>query len=223
MGYNNDGLEVYETCEAIKKLSFTERKDQFLNFLLNEYKGRTAKFWKNGEALYATFEPEKKDIGKNAYYIKGSNHNGWKAKVSVGADGDIFELVENSMLSSGKDETGKNKGVHIESKTWDYYTKSVQIDGKVYDAIINVRNTDTDSFVYYIELRQNKKLRASPPGRIAKNNPYSSGAQHSQLQYTQSEEKINVNCKVHRILTILPPQKQSIAWIKPQTKPILKL
>ena len=92
-GMNEDGIEVYETSEEVKKLPYKERQLRFLEIMKNEYRGRTAKFVRNGHAYYAAFD--EKDVNKNIYGDKRSDPKGWKAKINVGAEGNIFELVEN--------------------------------------------------------------------------------------------------------------------------------
>ena len=160
-GKNQDGIEVYETSEEVKKLSYKERQKQFLDIMSNEYRGRTAKFIRNGHAYYATFD--EKDINKNIYGDKESNEMGWKAKINVGADGNIFELVENAQYDRSKPERGKTTPAHRGVGYWDYFIKNVQIDGRVFDLLANVRKKANGAFVYSIQLNENKKIKASPP------------------------------------------------------------
>lgn len=53
VGKNKDGIEVYETGENIKKMSYRERMEAFLNIMRNEYAGRTAKFNDGNNTYYA--------------------------------------------------------------------------------------------------------------------------------------------------------------------------
>ena len=160
-GTNQDGIEVYETSDEIKKLPYKERQNRFLEIMTNEYRGRTAKFIRNGYAYYATFEES--DISKNIYGDNRSDKKGWKAKINVGADGNIFELVENSQYDGSKTEKGKKITAHRGVGHWDYFIKNVQIDGAVFDLLANVRKKADGAFVYSIQLNENKKIKASPP------------------------------------------------------------
>lgn len=160
-GVNKDGIEVYETSDEVKKLSYKERQQRFLDIMKNEYRGRTAKFIRNGHSYYATFE--EKDINKNIYGDKLSDIKGWKAKINTGADGDIFELVENARYNGSLPEKGKKIAAHQGVRYWDYFIKTVQIDDAVFDLVANVRKKADGAFVYSIQLRQNKKIKASPP------------------------------------------------------------
>ena len=159
-GTNKDGIEVYETSEDIKKLSYKERMDAFKTIMEKEYNGRTAKFTRNGHTYYAFFDSE--DVDKNIYGDKLSSKKGWKAKVNVGADGNIFELVENATYNGSKAETGKKIATHRGVGYWDYFIKTVQVDDIVFDLVANVRRKPDDSFVYSIQLNENKKIEASP-------------------------------------------------------------
>ena len=159
-GTNKDGIEVYETSEEIKNLPIKERQKVFLDIMKNEYRGRTAKFIRNGHAYYASFDY--RDINKNIYGDKLSDKKGWKAKINVGAEGEIFELVENAKYSGSKPESGKNISAHSGVEYWDYFIKNVQIDGTVFDLIANVRKKSDGQFVYSIQLNKNKKIEASP-------------------------------------------------------------
>lgn len=160
-GTNKHGIEVYETSDEVKALSWDERKKRFLDLMINEYKGRTAKFVRNGHAYYATFE--KKDVDKNIYGDKRSDAKGQKAKIKAGADGDVFTLVENARYDGSKPESGKNIAAHRGVKRWDYFVKKVQIDGTVFDLNINVRKKANDQYVYSLQLNEDKKTEAAPP------------------------------------------------------------
>ncbi len=160
-GTNKDGIEVYETSEEIKKLSYKERQKVFLGIMKNDYRGRTAKFVRNGHAYYALFEET--DVRKNVYGDKNSDEKGIKAKINVGADGDIFELVENAKYDGSKPESGKTIISHKNVEYWDYFVKNVQIDNRVFDLVANIRKKPDNSFVYDIQLKESKRIKASPP------------------------------------------------------------
>ena len=159
-GTNKDGIEVYETSDKVKNLPYKERMDSFRAIMEEQYKGRTAKFVRNGHAYYALFDSE--DVGKNIYGDKKSDTKGWKAKINVGADGNIFELVENAKYDGSKPESGKKIASHRDVGYWDYFIKTVQIDDTVFDLVANVRKKPNNSFVYSIQLNVNKKIEASP-------------------------------------------------------------
>lgn len=160
-GENKDGIEVYETSEEIKRLPYKERQQRFLEIMANEFRGRTAKFIRNGHAYYATFD--EKDVNKNIYGDKLSDSKGWKAKINVGADGNIFELVENAQYNGSLSEKGKKIAAHRGVGYWDYFIKNVQIDDTVYDLVANVRKKTDGAYIYSIQLNQNKTIEASPP------------------------------------------------------------
>lgn len=160
-GVNKDGIEVYETREDVKNLTRKERQQRFLNIMANEYRGRTAKFIRNGHAYYATFDDN--DVNKNIYGDKRSDKKGYRAKINVGADGDIFELVEQAEYDGSKPEKGKKITSHNGVGYWDYFIKTVQVDNVVFNLIANVRKKTDGAFVYSIQLNENKKIKASPP------------------------------------------------------------
>lgn len=159
-GKNKDGIEVYETSSEVMNLSIAERNKHFLQLMKEKYRGRTAKFVRNGHAYYATFELE--DVNKNIYGDARSDKKGKKAKVRTGADGNIFELVENSHYNGSKPEHGKKSKPHKGIEYWDYFIKTVQIDNSIYDLVANVRKNKSNQYVYGIQLRENKKIKASP-------------------------------------------------------------
>lgn len=158
-GINKDGIEVYETSEEVKALTRKERQKKFLEIMQNEYRGRTAKFVRNGHTYYAKFDSE--DVNKNIYGDKRSSNSGYNAKIKVGADGNIFELVENAKYNGSEKEIGKSAKAHKQIQYWDYYIKTVQIDNQVYDLVANVRRKSTGDFVYSIQLRANNAIEAS--------------------------------------------------------------
>lgn len=161
VGKNKDGIEVYETGEDIKKLSYKERMEAFMDIMRNEYAGRTAKFSDGNNTYYAKFDEA--DLRKNVYGDKKSSQKGWKAKINTGADGSIFELVENATYNGGKPEQGKKAQAHQNLTGWEYFVKTVQIDGQVYDLLANVRKKPDGEFVYSIQLNENKNKASAPP------------------------------------------------------------
>ena len=161
VGKNKDGIEVYETGEDIKKMSYKERMETFLDIMRNEYAGRTAKFSDGNTVYYAKFDEA--DLRKNVYGDKKSSQKGWKAKINTGADGSIFELVENATYNGGKTEQGKKAQAHQNLTGWEYFVKTVQIDGQVYDLLANVRKKPDGEFVYSIQLNENKNKASAPP------------------------------------------------------------
>mgnify|MGYP000998430078 CR=1 FL=1 len=160
-GKNKDGIEVYETGEDIKKMSYKERMESFMDIMRNEYSGRTAKFSDGNNTYYAKFDEA--DLRKNVYGDKKSSQKGWKAKINTGADGSIFELVENATYNGDKAEQGKKTQAHQNLTGWEYFVKTVQIDGQVYDLLANVRKKPDGEFVYSIQLNENKNKASAPP------------------------------------------------------------
>lgn len=158
-GVSEDGIEIYETSEETKKLPYSERVKRYAEIMRNEYRGRTAKFTRNGHAYYALFSST--DVRKDAYGDKHSDRRGQRAKISVGADGNIFELVENASYIGSRAEEGKNTYAHKNVKYWDYFVKQVQIDGRKYDVLANVRKRGDNSYVYSIQVNESKKTPAT--------------------------------------------------------------
>lgn len=158
-GVNDDGIEVYETSAETKKLPYSERVKRYAEIMRNEYRGRTAKFMRNGHAYYALFSAA--DVRKDAYGDKRSDRRGQRAKIGIGADGNIFELVENAMYIGSRAEEGKNAYAHKNVKYWDYFVKQVQIDGRRYDVLANVRKRSDNSYVYSIQVNESKKAPAA--------------------------------------------------------------
>lgn len=158
-GVNDDGIEVYETSAETKKLPYSERVKRYAEIMRNEYHGRTAKFMRNGHAYYALFSAA--DVRKDAYGDKRSDRRGQRAKIGIGADGNIFELVENATYIGSRAEEGKNAYAHKNVKYWDYFVKQVQIDGRRYDVLANVRKRSDNSYVYSIQVNESKKAPAA--------------------------------------------------------------
>lgn len=161
VGTRSDGIEVYETSPEVKNLPTKEKIKRYKQYMEEEYRGRTAKFTKNGETYYARFDDA--DIRKNIYGDKKSDAKGKTAKLNAGAEGDIFDLIEGAHYQSSSAERGKNGVAHKGVENWDYYVKTVQIDGQVFDEVVNVRLNNKGEYVYSIQLNQNKKTPALPP------------------------------------------------------------
>ena len=168
IGTNKDGIEVYETSKSVMDLTWDERKAKYLDVMRSEYRGRTARFKRNGHFYYAEFD--QKSIKKPIYGDKRSSPNGVKALIKAGADGDIFDLVENSQYDGSKGNT-KN---HTKADYFDYFVKTVQIDGKVFDLVADVEKGygDGGGYVYTLALVDNKTIKASPATGPSQSEPF---------------------------------------------------
>ena len=160
LGTTADGTEIYETGKETKSLSYKERMEKFLDIMENQFRGRTAKFTDGNQTYYAKFESD--DLRKNIFGDKRSDKQGWKAKVNVGAEGNIFELVENATHDGSKQEAGKKSKAHKGVTGWEYFVKTVQIDGKVFDVLANVRKKPDGEYIYSIQLNENKSKAPAP-------------------------------------------------------------
>jgi hypothetical protein len=158
VGRDADGIEIYETSDDTKKLSYPERKKALLNSVLNEYRGRTAKFTKGDKTYYAFYDEA--GVRKNLYGDSKSDKQGFKAKVNIGADGNYIELAENALYTGSSAETGKTtaSGFHDDAKSWDYYIKTIKSDGQYFDVLINVKDTGNENYVYDITLKKATSL-----------------------------------------------------------------
>lgn len=157
-GYTKDGIEVYETSEETLSLPWKARKKRYLDFIRKDYRGRTAKFVRNGHTYYAEYD--RKNASKSIYGDSRSDPEGIDAIINTGADGDVFELVENSHYTRSS-PNGKN---NTDADYFDYFVKTVQIDGKVFDLLADVEKkyNSSSSFVYTFRLIENKRIKASP-------------------------------------------------------------
>lgn len=160
LGTTADGTEIYETGKETKSLSYKERMEKFLDIMENQFRGRTAKFTDGNQTYYAKFESD--DLRKNIFGDKRSDKQGWKAKVNVGAEGNIFELVENATHDGSKQEAEKKSKAHKGVTGWEYFVKTVQIDGKVFDVLANVRKKPDGEYIYSIQLNENKNKAPAP-------------------------------------------------------------
>lgn len=82
------------------------------------------------------------------------------ALVNIGADGDVFDLVENSRYTGSKADR-KN---HSKADYFDYFVKTVQINNTVFDVRADVQKQygKNGGYVYTIKLTENKSVKASP-------------------------------------------------------------
>ena len=157
-GVNQNGIEVYETSEETKELSWKERKKQYIDLMRNEYRGRTAKFERNGHVYYAEFD--RQHISKPIYGEHGSDSLGHDALINTGADGEIFNLVERAKYDNSKPDTK----AHKDTDYFDYFVKTVQIDGVVFDLNADVKKQygKSGGYTYTLKLNENKAIKASP-------------------------------------------------------------
>ena len=192
-GTNQDGIEVYETSQAVMNLSWKDRKTQYLDVMRNAYRGRTARFERNGHVYYATFDQS--SIRKHIYGDKRSSSDGAKALIKAGADGDVFDLVERSRYTGSQ----KNKKNHTNADYFDYFVKTVQIDGKVFDLVADVEKTYgvNGGYVYTLALIDNKTIKASPALGTPNAVPVKNAGNASATNVTQPASNVNNNSSPH--------------------------
>lgn len=153
-----DGIEVYETSDSVLKLPWKERKKRYLKFITKDYIGRTAKFIRNGHVYYAEFD--RSNAKKAIYGDNRSDLKGFDALVNTGADGYVFELVENAKYH----HSSKDRKNHASTNYFDYFVKTVQIDGSVFDVLADVKKqyNNDGGYIYTLRLVENKNVKASP-------------------------------------------------------------
>ena len=158
-GINANGIEVFETSDKVKKMPTPQREAAYLDMISNQYRGRTARFEKNGSYFYATFDPS--NYRKPVYGEKRSSKAGRNALLRVAADGDVFDLLERSNYERSE----PNRKNHTSADYFDYFVKTVQIDNKVYDLVADVEkkySNNDEGYVYTLALTDNKKMKAAP-------------------------------------------------------------
>lgn len=162
-----DGMEIYETSLSTQQLSESQKKKQYLDLIKNQYRGRTARLERNGHFVYV--RPDMSSLSKPVYGDFRSSASGKKALRNSLADGDVFDLLENSKYSHS---VGDEKA-HKNTDYFDYYVKTVQIDGKVYDVLADVKRQygDSDGLYYTLRLVNNKTKKAVRSPRTQTLNP----------------------------------------------------
>lgn len=226
-GVNDDGIEVYETSAETKKLPYSERVKRYAEIMRNEYRGRTAKFMRNGHAYYALFSAA--DVRKDAYGDKRSDRRGQRAKIGIGADGNIFELVENATYIGSRAEEGKNAYAHKNVKYWDYFVKQVQIDGRRYDVLANVRKRSDNSYVYSIQVNESKKAPAATQELLSVSERSQSSAAGVMAErrgksrtplspdsIRTNGENVNTKSEKNSAREIIQPQEEHTGNLKPE-------
>ena len=165
VGMNDRGIEVYQTSKETMALSWKERKAKYLEVMQREYFGRTARFERNGHTYYATFDQN--SVRKPVYGDRRSTPTGVKAIIKAGADGDIFNLLERGSYDGSR----RNVKNHTKADYFDYFVKTVQIDGKVFDLMADIEKDygEDGGYVYTLALRDNKKIEASPAHGTSQN------------------------------------------------------
>ncbi len=187
-----DGIEVYETSQDVLNMTAKERKKAYLDLMRNEYAGRTARFVRNGHTYYAEFD--RKNYSKPIYGEKHNSKRGLAALIRSGADGDVFDLVENSRYADSNADTKNHKAKDGFTDYFDYFVKTVQIDGRVYDLTATVKKQygEKNGFTYSLFLKDNKKIKAAPTKDI-KYIPQRSAQPSSDTTVTQGNGNVNTH------------------------------
>lgn len=102
----------------------------------------------------------------------------------------ILGFIPNGKDNGSKKELGKRNKAHNGIVYWDYFIKTVQIDDKVYDLVANVRKNFDNSYVYSLQLNENKKMVASPPLRKT-NSALNRVLNATNTSISENSEKVN--------------------------------
>lgn len=166
LGKTDQGIEVYETSELMKSKSYKEKLKIFKSNFYNEnsphYLGKKIKFQINNRFYYA--EIDRFAQNENVEKINPNHLNQWdKAKINLGADGDFITLLENSIFDRNEKNNNKSKNdAHKRTVSFDYFYKTVFIDSKPFDVIINVRrDTNKQKYVYDVKVKPVNKNESS--------------------------------------------------------------
>ena len=192
IGETSDGIEVYETSQDVLNMTAKERKKAYLDLMRNEYAGRTARFVRNGHTYYAEFD--RKNYSKPIYGEKHNSKRGLAALIRSGADGDVFDLVENSRYADSSADTKNHKAKDGFTDYFDYFVKTVQIDGRVYDLTATVKKQygEKNGITYSLFLKDNKKIKAAPTKDI-KYIPQRSAQPSSDTTVSQGNGNVNTH------------------------------
>ncbi len=97
------------------------------------------------------------------YGDKRSDNTGNNARTNIGASGDIFTLLENSLYHGFADpkEGTSNKAGHENVDRYSYFVKTFGVRTsenviEYYDMVVNVKEKATGSYVYTIQINENK-------------------------------------------------------------------
>lgn len=166
LGKTDQEIEVYETSELMKSKSYKEKLKIFKSNFYNEnsphYLGKKIKFQINNRFYFA--EIDRFAQNENVEKINPNHLNQWdKAKINLGADGDFITLLENSIFDKNEKNNNKSKNdAHKRTVSFDYFYKTVFIDSKPFDVIINVRrDTNKQKYVYDVKIKPVNKNKSS--------------------------------------------------------------
>lgn len=202
VGKTSNGIEVYETDESLKNITNKEKLDIFKNYLYSII-GQKIKFQHNKKFYYA--EIDRFSIKENIKKLNPKHLNQWdKAKINIGANGDFLKLIENAKYDKTLKNNDKSKNdAHKTTISFAYYYKTVFVDGKAYDVIINIRNTKSGKYLYEVRFKSINKKESSQlePQLEEFNNQRRSKVETTRLselspiQYQKSQEKSSDNEK----------------------------
>lgn len=161
VGKTQEGIEVYETSEKNKKLSYIEKlaifKQSFYEPASPNFIGTKIGFIINGKQYYA--EIDRFAVNENINKINPKNLNQWdKAKINIGAEGDFVNLVENVHYDRTSINQNRHKNdAHKKTESFDYFYKTVFIDRIPFEVVVNVRNEQNlNKFLYEVKLKKIK-------------------------------------------------------------------
>lgn len=166
-GTTKEGYEVYRTSDDIKSKPYSDKIKIFEENFYKEgsphYLGKLVNFQHNDKVYSA--EINRHTQNENIEKLNPKHLNQWdKAKINIGAEGDFLTLLENARYDRGKENTSPKKNdVHKVTKYFEYYVKTVWIDDKMYDVIVNISvNKKSNRFVYEVKLNKKKNSRHGP-------------------------------------------------------------
>ena len=161
VGKTQEGIEVYETSEKNKKLSYIEKlaifKQSFYEPTSPNFIGTKIGFIISGKQYYA--EIDRFAVNENINKINPKNLNQWdKAKINIGAEGDFVNLVENVHYDRTSINQNRHKNdAHKKTESFDYFYKTVFIDRIPFEVVVNIRNEhNLNKFLYEVKLKKIK-------------------------------------------------------------------
>lgn len=140
-----------------------KEKIEYINKLFSEkYQGMEVSLTYPSNLIQEGFDPNAR-INKTTkkHFIhqdKIEKHSTYQKKLSIGIDEDLIEVLEKSKYTYSKAEEKRDQNtIHKSTYAWHYFNKEYIIDDKLYNMVIDVRESvEHKTYVHKIRLEDKK-------------------------------------------------------------------
>jgi hypothetical protein len=205
-GKNKDGVEIYSISTEVAKLSGKDKKALAKNKNKADVKIEKVHFISKEEEYDAKFD--KKFLGEDIYGDKKTKpHKTYNKKINLMIEGDLLNVLKDAQYYDSSEDHDEKHGPDVVG--WDYFKKTIIIDGAEYRVRINVKKKVDGNYIYSTHFMKNEKARTHLGAAASKSNIQNAEYNSSEVNLSQNDEEVKKKYQRKNSIFDIPNNQQA--------------